>query len=421
MPNHPSKTAILAALRREPDFSQLAVLPAVESREGRPLLRWLDQSGLALILLRQLQAYEATPQISVGWSYALGQSLAQNVARTQDIQAEFCRLITAFREQRVTIAALKGFTLVPDFCEDAGLRHQVDLDFLVDKANLPGAAAVLRSCGYSAPRLNESGETCFTTPLRHVPSPADDLYALQRHRQVDLHTSLWEESPWMPLEVPEDCLERAELHSIHGLEYLALSLEDKFLLQVFHAYRHATRSWIRLSWLLEIGRFLERHRDHAALWNRVAKRAGDARLTKSIFVFVLGLVDRIFQVPAPRRLGNWTAEAMTPPIQAWLDHFAIDWAISDWPGSLKNIFLANEFIPDRRLRSQYWKSRLFPRRSQTSLGNMANGGASALLKLQTTRLRYIAQRGFVHLKDICWFPVEQFRWKRALNASRGSI
>jgi hypothetical protein len=412
------KRAILAVLRYEPDFSGLVGLPALETQAGQALVQWLDRSGLALIFCKRLQECNATKQISEAWHQSLELRYAKNVARARDMLMEAQRLNSTFRSFGVTAASLKGFTLTPDFCDDLTLRHQVDFDFLVAPGSVSSAAEALRSCGYSTPRVNESGETCFRTPLQDIPSPNDDLYALQRHRQVDLHTSIWEPCPWLPVETPQDCLENARPQNISGAEFFSLTLEDKFILQVLHVFRHSFRSWIRISWLLEIVKCLEKRQNDLGLWKRVIRRAGFSRLTKSIFAFVLGLCERMFHGPIPPALYTWTSEAMTLSLRAWLGHFAFDWVISDWPGSLNNLFLTAEFVPDPRLQMQYWRSRLLPGRKQTSLGSVAATSPKRFFQLQAARLSYVAHRVAVHLKDIVALPHQQFRWRRALASAR---
>jgi hypothetical protein len=417
MSNAGGKRAVLAALSFQPDFSGLATFPALESESGQRLLRWLDRSGLSLVLPSHLQTSEATPSMSAEWLDALAQRLARNLLRTRDILTEFKRVNDAFRAYGVTAVAVKGFTLAPDFCEDLTLRHQTDFDFLIHQDSVERAATALQHCGYSTSQLNKTAETCFLTPLRHIPSADDDLYALQHHRQVDLHTSIFEQSPWMQIQVPQDCLEHAHIQSVYGIDFLALSLADKFILQVFHAFRHSFRSWIRPSWLLEIGRCMELHQDDIALWACIIERAGHTRLTRHIFAFVLELVTRLFGMPIPAPLRCWTKETPSLAARAWLDAFAVDWAVSDWPGSLTNLFLAAEFIPDRSLRLQYCRSRLFPRKSHASMGAVATTSRKMFLKLQITRLSYLAHRAAIHLKNMATLPMQHLRWKRALYMS----
>ena len=414
MSNADCKRAVLAALSFQADFSGLGTFPPLESKNGQRLLRWLDRSGLSLVLLQRFQTSAVTPPVSVEWRNALAHRLARNVLRTRDMLEEFKRVNDAFRAHGLTVAALKGFTLAPDFCEDLSLRHQTDFDFLVHEDSVERAAYALQNCGYSTPRLNKTAETCFLTPLQHIPCAEDDLYALQRHRQVDLHTSIWEQSPWLRMEAPRDCLKQAQIHSIYGIDFLSLSLADKFILQVFHAFKHSFRSWIRPSWLLEIGRCMELHQGDAALWTRIVERTGGTRLRKYVFAFVLGLVTRLFRTPIPAPLRCWTTEATSLAVHTWLDAFAVDWVLSDWPGSLTNLFLAGEFIPERRLRIQYCRSRLFPTKSHASLGAVATTSRNMLLELQMARLTYVAQRTAAHLKEMVSLPMQHLRWKHAL-------
>jgi hypothetical protein len=416
-----AKRAVLAALGHEHEFHELTGLPCLNSRAGIEVMKWLDWSGLALPFFARLRRFEADAQLSEEWHRALTERLARNVARTQDMLQEAQRISAAFHPLGIKAALLKGFTLTPDFSNDPYFRHQVDFDFLVAPESTRPAAEALHACGYSAAHLTESGETCFRTASQHIPSAHDDIYTLQRQRQVDLHISIWEPCAWLPVESPQDCLEQSQSQTIHGAEFLSLALEDKFLLQVLHAFRHSFRSWMRAAWLLEVAHCVEMHQEDAALWNLVIQRAGSTLLTKRIFAFVVGLVERLFGSPIPSLLRNWTVEAMTSSLRTWLDHFAYDWATSDWPGSLNNLFLTAEFVPDPRLRRQYWRSRLFPKKEQASLGGPVTAtGAKQFLQLRAARLSYVAQRAALHLKDIAALPVQQMRWRRALGSSRGA-
>jgi Uncharacterised nucleotidyltransferase len=420
MTNSPHKRAVLAAISYRPEFSDLTLLPSLKSLAGTDLLRWLDWSGLALPFFARLQRHNAEEKLSTDWRRALAERAVRNAERTRDMLEEARRLNDVFASFGVSIATLKGFSLSQDFCDNLYLRHQVDFDFLVAPEDVREAASALYSLGYSTAHLNERGETCFHTPLCQIPSPDDDIYALQRQRQVDLHISIWESSSWLAVDTPLDCLQHARLHNTQGLEYLGLSLEDKFLLQVLHAFRHSLRSWMRVSWLLEIARCLEKHKDDEPLWNRVVRRAGPESLTKQIFAFVLGFVEQLFHTPIPASFQSWTAEVTTLSLRAWLEHFAVEWAIADWPGSLNNLFLAAEFIPDRRLRAQYMRSRLFPNKTRVSLGTVAANTPKQFLQLQAARLRYAVSRAALHLKDIAALPQQRMRWKRALGSSRGA-
>ena len=418
MRDRDAKWIILSALQDQPDFSHLPTLAKISSGESRKLLRWLDRSGLALSFLRRLHTCQVASLLPAEILLALEQRLAKNTRRLHDMLDEFHRLHQAFHAYDVSAVTLKGFSLAPDFCEDLSLRHQTDFDFLIAPESVESAAKALQSCGYSTARLSHSGESCFTTPLLHIPSQNDDLYAVQPHRQVDLHTSISENYPWLSLQVPSDCLAHAGLQTINGRPRLGLSLADKFLVQTLHAFRHSFRSWIRLSWLLEISRCMVLHRNDRALWDRVILRAGETLPVRRAIALILRLTHRLFASPIPPQMKAWSRDAVTPAMYAWLEKFSVTWAVADWPGSLSNLFLAKDFIPDRKLRIEYLQSRILPRKAQISLGTLAKSSRLLSLQLRPAQLRYVAHRSSVHLRDLLRLPLQQIRWMQALRHVR---
>jgi Uncharacterised nucleotidyltransferase len=421
MSNGSAKRLVLRALQPEPEFSGLGALPPCTSRNGLKFLKWLDESGLALNFLMSIRAPEASASVPAGWLDALEKRMERNAIRLSDMLGEFQRLNDAFRTQGLRVVTMKGFSLIPDFCVHPGARHQTDFDFLVDPDEVAPTAEVLQSFGYSTLNLSRTEESAFMTPLLHTPARKDDIYALQRHRQVDLHVSVTESSPWVDLEIPADCLRYSIPCNLRGVEFVALSLPDRFLAQVFHAFRHSFHSWLRLSWLLEIGRCMEFHRADEALWESVIARAGKSPATQRLFAYILSLTNRLFQSRIPAGVLSWTSPAMTPSMRAWLDHFALEWAISDWPGNLSNLFLAAEFIPEKKLRKRYFASRLLPKRVRLSIETMASEEKKQSVAWNLQRWQYLAHRSRIHLKDMVCLPLGQLRWKRALDAAEHKL
>jgi len=413
-----AKKAILSSFRPDPDFSGLAILRRLSIRETRRLLLWLDQSGLALYFLRKLQTAEATTLLGIELRDELEQRLFRNRQRTNDLLEEFKHLSLSFCAFDVPVAALKGFTLVPDYCPEPHLRHQTDFDFLVEPRYVDAAAIALQTCGYTTEHLTKSGESCFTTPLRHVPSRADDLYAVQRQRQVDLHTSLWEECAWISLEHPSDCMNHRQPRILQDIRFDALSPEDAFIFQVFHSFRHTFRSWIRVSWLLEISRFLLAHQEDENFWARVTARAGRSEGTRRIFAFVLELTSHLFECPVPHPLARWVAGALPDSVHSWFEQFSVRWILSDWPGSLLNIFLATDFIQDHELRTEYWKSRLLPGKAQLTIGKIRSSNRNMQREARNARWQYVAHRSAKHFGNVLSLPLNQIRWILAQRLTR---
>jgi hypothetical protein len=421
MPDANPKQKIIRAFRRDPDFARATSLPPVGSRQGARLLRWLDHSGLALQFHNCIETGAAEKCLSDAWRDTLMGRKRRNAARLEDMLEEFRRLNDAFRAKGVMALALKGFSLVPDFCADPSLRHQTDFDFLVNPSDIDAAAEALRSHGYSTPKLSYSGESFFSTPLHQVPSRTDDLYAIQHHRQVDLHVSLTESSHWLQLDFPARGETAAIPMNISGISFYGLPLETRFLAQILHAFKHSFRSWLRLSWLLEIGHCMDLHHEDDVLWARLLEEAGNTLLMKRIFAFILTLTHRLFGSRIPNRLANWAAEGMTPTLRVWLEHFSEGWALADWPGSLSNLFLSSDFIADSRLRSEYLKSRLIPKQERLSIETRSANDLERPFLWQIQRWKYVAHRAGVHLGDVVRFPLTQWRWQRALVSARTEL
>ena len=421
MPDAKPKQRIIRALRCNSDIAGAVSLPPVGSRQGAQLLQWLDQSGLALQFLNFFDTRTADMGLNDAWRNVLEERRTRNTIRLQDMLEEFRRLNEAFRAAGVTATTLKGFSLVPDFCADPSLRHQTDFDFLVKPGEVDAAAEVLRSHGYSTSNLSYSGESFFSTPLHRVPSRTDDLYAIQHHRQVDLHVSLTESSPWLHLDFPRAGEVAAVPMNLSVINFFALPLETRFLAQILHAFRHSFRSWLRLSWLLEIGRCMDLHRENDALWARLLEETGNTLLMKRIFAFTLALTRRLFDPEIPNLLATWAAEGMTPTMRVWLEHFSEGWALAEWPGSLSNLFLASEFIADSRLRNEYLMSRLIPKRERLTIEsrNATDSKRPFLWRIQ--RWKYVAHRAGVHMGDLARLPLEQLRWQRALGSARSGL
>jgi hypothetical protein len=238
---------------------------------------------------------------------------------------------------------------------------------------------------------------------------------------VDLHVSLTESSPWLHVDFPGRSEDSVIPMNISGVSFNGLPLQTRFLVQVLHAFRHSSRSWLRLSWLMEIGHCMDLHHDDEALWTRLLEKTGDAPLMKRIFAFILSLTHRLFESRIPPRIENWARKGMTPTLRTWLDHFSEDWALTEWPGSLSNLFLTSDFIAEGRLRNEYLKSRLIPKRERLTIETRNTNDLERPLIWQIQRWKYVAHRAGVHLGDLIRLPLEQLRWQRALDSARAGL
>lgn len=232
MRDREAKAAILAVLGPKRNRAEIEALlwplRSTTPEQLRRLLRWLDQSGLALYFLASVQKQGGTEVLAPGFRAALESRMASNESRSADMFGEFQKVVDAFKREKVRFCAMKGFSLIPDFYPSVALRHQTDFDFLVAPESIENASRALVSIGYISNGVDEAGDSTFATPLQHVPSATDNIYAIQRQREIDLATSVRMAIHGVTVDLPLDFLERVECRDVAGFRFPALSTGDTF-------------------------------------------------------------------------------------------------------------------------------------------------------------------------------------------------
>jgi hypothetical protein len=406
----------ISALRPNPDLSALRVLHDSRPAEQRKLLRWLDQSGAALYLADRLRQIDGLDLLPPAFRQALEHRLASNRERTADMLEEFRLLVGSFADHGVRCCALKGFTLIPDFCPAPHLRHQTDFDFLIAPESLSGASRALQAHGYNQQGIGPDGQVTFATPLRHIPSADDDIYARPWHREVDLHVSLHRTEHGVSIATPADELSRVRQKTLAGVSFPALATDDMFSLQVLHAFNHLLGSWVRLSWLLEIGHFLDLHHEDDALWHSIIERTQKEPATRNAFGLVLCLTQALFARPIPHALDEWCLQPLPGRIKLWVREFGLRTAISDLDGAKLTLFVHQEFFRRADSRKAYLIRRIFPLGRQSSVGMVPTAAPGARIKARVSRWLHSMRRAAFHARELVCLPVDAIRWQSAIRA-----
>jgi Uncharacterised nucleotidyltransferase len=435
------QSLVLATLQPAPDFSHLDLLR--QHRYSRPaqqrkLLRWLDQSGLALYFLHRLQQHSAADHLPPSLREALEQRAASNRTRTTAMLDEFRRLTACFAANDVQFCVLKGFALTPEFCPAPHLRHQTDFDFLVAPGDLAHAARALESLGpvgqrYAQTEIRPTGQLTFATPLLHVPTAADDIYALPRHCELDLLPSLQLDSHGALLHALHDPLARIHHKTLGTLSFPALADDDAFSLQVLHTFSHLLGSWVRVSWLFEVANFLDQHRDNAPLWNSVIQRQTENQpalpgfvppnpatqpfANREAFGLILALTQSLFTARIPQPLADWCLTPLPAPIAAWVAQFGRRFAYAELDGTKLTLFIHGRFFQDGRAWPSYVRSRLFPFGRRSLIGSVSTTAPGARIRATVFQWLHSMRRALFHLRELLSWPVEAVRWKRALLAT----
>jgi hypothetical protein len=412
------KSMAISVLSSQPDFSELNQLRSCTRQDTESFLMWLDHSGLALYLYARLRDSEELSGLPPDFREALDRRFHSNSKRVEGMLDEFSRVNSALRNLAIPHAFLKGFTLVPEFCADPALRHQSDIDILIDPESIPKATQALIACGYPLKSSEAGGEIRFATPLRYVPSAHDDIYRMPLHREVELHTSIWQETGHVSLMVPNDCLKRARSRILHDIEFFSLATEDAFLMQVLHAFSHLLGSWVRVSWLWEIHHFLEAQADESELWQRILIRAGDDPALRKALGLVLCLTTELFGSRVPGVLSDWCVETLPDRVDTWVHHFGTEWALSELDGSKVTLFIHGEFLNDPAKWKGYLLRRLIPAPGRPSIGQIEASDVKTLLMGRLAQLTFAGRRLTFHAREMFVLGWEAIRWRQALQSGQ---
>ena len=145
-------------------------------RQWKHVLQWLDDAGLAFYFLQKLRDTHASEVVPPLVLSRLERNFACNQLRVDEMARRFDTINHRFNDAGVRYTVIKGFSLVPQFCPSAALRHQADLDYLVDEQSLPAARSVLIEVGYRSQDSRSSKESIFVTPGKK-PSRGDEQYS----------------------------------------------------------------------------------------------------------------------------------------------------------------------------------------------------------------------------------------------------
>ncbi|HKW24682.1 MAG TPA: nucleotidyltransferase family protein [Terriglobales bacterium] len=381
-------------------------------RQWKRALPWLDSSGLALYLLNRIEDLNAGEMIPSSVLARLRQNREDNTERTAALMDEMRAIHQRFFIAGTEFAVLKGYSLVPEYCPAAALRHQCDLDYLVNPDHLDRASHILHSMGYS--RVRRSPETfTFSRSTGELPS-RDTIYQPALNYSVELHTSLWENDEVAALEALPQVLKRRQFHQASGLVFPVLAPEDRFIHQCMHVLSHTLQFWIRLAWLYEIANFLRRPSTDAGFWRLVEKRIGGRKYIAKAVHLVTLLADRMFSMDTPvPRAGDY------PFLELWINEYGSRWALHDLPGSKLSLFLFPEFMNQeqwQRLEHQ----RLLPVHRPHAATQLNAAEPRRSLRTQIVESCYAAQRLRFHLNEAAIYLWEKPRWRQRLELLRQS-
>lgn len=402
---------------------------AIEKFSGREwdrILRWMDDGGLAFYFLQKLKDANALQILPAAVRGRLEGNFAANQLRMDDMSRRFDAINQRFNAAGVRYTVIKGFSLVPEFCRYASLRHQGDFDYLVNEQDLAAARRMLLEAGYKTKESRSTKESIFISSGKE-PSRSAEQYSAHAPHAVELHTDIWDSALHGVAPLPRLlAVEQSATKHWNGISFPAQSDEDAFLLQVLHACRHMFTQWIRMSCWFEIGYFLNRRASDESLWSSVERRVGDSEVLREFVVIVSELAALVFAAPLPRLVRAWGARIRSGP-QIWIENYGRKWAFCELPVYQFSLLPKTKLV--LFLQQQYRSPRPFAtggeqRPPASRISRMASSirrNPSLVLDRSWWKRQRLIRRGafyaLAELRYVCEIP--RWRWRNRTARSAG--
>jgi hypothetical protein len=333
--------------------------------------------------------------------------MCDNTLRTQGMIDESVAIQLEFQEGGLAYAVMKGISFTPVSVPRPELRHQFDLDFLIDEKSAPEARRILECRGY---RLYAVSGKSWEFKINETPHVSiKDLYKDLPYRTVELHLE-------SEINGHGARLDRAISRKMFGIMMPVFSPVDLFLGQAMHAFKDLCSAFSRAAHLLEFYRHVLARRHDDEFWIELRARAeGDRRICFGIGV-VTHLLTSIMGDFAPQALSAWTVDQLPASTRLWIELYGHRTVFSMDHGTKLFLLLQKELeaagVPGRRpVEKSLWPSRLPP----TVIRALAGETLSTRLARYRIQSRFILSRLRFHIVEGLRYAIESYRWRQYLD------
>ena len=396
------EAALLSLCDSKPEHADR--LSSLSPGEWRKLLYWLDVSGLSLYFAHRMNELNVQGSLPLAVNQRLQQNLSDNRVRVQDLLREFAELQSEFQRAGIAYAVLKGFSLCPSSVAKAELRHQLDLDFLVDESGAPKAREILEAAGY---RLHEISGSTWEFKKNDKPRfSIKNMYKAGFGYAVELHVE-------SSVSGRRSLLSRREYREIEGITMPVLAPAELFLGQGMHAFKDVCSSFLRASHLLEFYRNVCSHADDAAFWSEVRELAkGDPRAAWGLGV-VLQLIESVLGGEVPSKLATWTMFRLPVAAQCWVALYGVNCVYGTPPGTKLYLLLQRELEQVGMSFVRPVRTVLLPTRlPQAIIPATTDDTMIFRMRRHAFQSRFILQRLRFHVVEGLRYAWASYRWRR---------
>jgi hypothetical protein len=224
------------------DATEISLAAAIDWPQFLELARFHRIQGLASKALSRPADIRTPEWVCATLSAEASQVLAANL----QAKVESRRLVERFEAKGIEILFLKGLTLSAIAYDDPFRKSGIDIDILVDPADMLDAAGILRGMGYG---LSIPRSTSSEAELRRWHGGWKESVWIKSTPplQVDLHTRAADHAWLIPsIEVHSS---RQLIDIGDGIRLPTLARDELFAYLAVHG---ASSAWFRLKWISDV-------------------------------------------------------------------------------------------------------------------------------------------------------------------------
>lgn len=368
--------------------------------DWRSVGTWLDTSGIALYFLERLKQLNLTASIPAAILAELESKAYQHEQRVAEQFEEFSAVVDLLQRSGIPFAIQKGYSLIPDYSPDPRLRLQLDFDLLLESHAVSACNQLLLARGYGL--LNQVTDSFHHEwKLRRgetgIPR-LSDLYKAKGEFTIEVHSNLIPTAP--PAVVWKQ---------VRGVTFPSLPKIEVFEEQCLHVFRHLRSEQTRLSWILEYSNFVHLHREDEEFWSEIRRRCDVDPSFACAFLCLDSLASHFFGACAPLWLEDLKARYLTDGLEKWLNRYAWDVALADFPGTKLYLLLERELMESQEEWQRMARRALFPLHRPPQVVISTHAG-NRNRQYSRGRLRHVFARTQFHVREACRVSYELVRW-----------
>jgi hypothetical protein len=221
---------------------------------------------------------------------------------------------------------------------------QINLDFVMSANDAELCYDVLADLGYSLARHTEHVWEFETGYLKSA-------YPMNIYQVSPLRTvKVYAVSPTKTSHgVAYQQLLHKRIRTWNGCTFPVASNADAFINQSLHVFGRICSEWTRLSWLIEYKSCVDFWREDDTFLQDVLRKAQNSPDRVLAIGIALALIKVTLGAIIPSSLEEWTLRKLNASVRLWIQHYAEEALLADYPGTKRYCFLKALVPQDRNV------------------------------------------------------------------------